>query len=133
MKSINQNKAISIDLALLGLRLVFGLSMALAHGLGKFLKLLSGDFAFKEVFGLPSVLILTIAVLAEFFGSLLLVFGVAFRWALLPLIATMAVAVFDVHISDTYSNMEKALLYLCVYLALFLSGPGKYSLGNLKK
>ena len=43
-------------------------------------------------------------------------------------VATMFVAAFIVHINDPFSRMEKAILFLAVFMALMLIGPGKYSL-----
>jgi len=125
--TIFNSKSISLDIASLLLRIVFGLSMAFEHGLGKLLKMLDGDFAFKEVFGLSAGISLGLAVFAEFFCSIFLVLGFATRLVLIPLIITMAVAVFDVHWNDEFSHMEKALLYLTAYISLLLIGSGKWS------
>jgi len=40
----------------------------------------------------------------------------------------MCVAVFFIHISDPIGTKEKALLYLIGFIAIFLAGPGKYSI-----
>jgi len=46
----------------------------------------------------------------------------------------MFVAAFIVHINDPFSRMEKAILFLAVFIALMLTGPGKYSLDkSIKK
>lgn len=131
-KILTDWKPISIDLAILSIRLVFGLSMAFAHGWVKFEKMLEGDFGFKAVFGLPEPISLGLAVFAELFCSILIALGVFTRFASLMLIITMAVAVFDVHWNDDFSKMEKALLYLSAYVTILLSGPGKWSIDSLK-
>ena len=41
----------------------------------------------------------------------------------------MFVAAFIVHLSDPFSRMEKAILFLAVFVFFFMiSGPGKYSI-----
>jgi putative oxidoreductase len=127
------SKPISNNLASLALRLVFGLSMAMAHGWSKFMKMLDGDFGFKAVFGLPQSVSLGLAVFSELFCAILIIIGLGTRAALIPLIITMGVAVFDVHWNDDFSQMEKALLYLIAYVAIFVNGPGDWSLDKLLK
>lgn len=74
---------------------------------------------------------LALAIFAEFFCSALLVLGLFTRWASIPLIITMGVAVFDIHIDDGFAVMEKALLYLTAYLSILILGPGKLSLDRV--
>ena len=118
----------SVDFALLLLRVGFGLMM-LAHGYPKLQKLLAGgNIEFASVFGLSPAISLALAVFAEFFCSLLLVLGLLTRLATIPLIITMAVAVFMIHGADAFGEKEMALHYLVVYVALLFTGPGRYSL-----
>jgi putative oxidoreductase len=69
-------------------------------------------------------------VFAEFFCSLLIIAGFLTRPALFFLIIVMAVAAFIVHANDSLADREHALLYLFVYLAVFITGPGKFSMDN---
>ena len=118
----------TIDFALLLLRAGFGLMM-LAHGYPKLQKLLAGgDIQFAAVAGLSPAVSLGLAVFAEFFCSLLLVLGLFTRLATIPLIITMAVAVFMIHGADAFGEKEMALHYLVVYVVLLCSGAGRYSL-----
>lgn len=117
------------DMALLLLRLVFGAAMIYGHGWGKLLRLFGDDpIKFADPFGLGPEISLGLVVLAEFFCSVLLIVGLFTRYATIPLIITMAVVVFMVHFDDPFGKMEKGLMYLAVYLSLFLTGPGWYSL-----
>ncbi|MDX1364753.1 DoxX family protein [Arenibacter latericius] len=120
------------DLGLLVLRLFLGLSMFFAHGIGKWGRLFSGEeIHFRDPLGVGESTSLALAVFAEVICSLLLAFGLLTRWALVPLITTMVVAAFIVHASDGFGGMEKALLFGASYIALFLTGPGKYSIDSL--
>ncbi|MBD3402199.1 DoxX family membrane protein [candidate division GN15 bacterium] len=116
------------DWGLLALRAGIGLMMAFAHGYGKFNRVLSGDMQFGDPLGLGPGLTLILAVLAEFFCSFLIVFGLLTRVAVVPLIITMLTAVFIVHADDPFARQELGLLYLFPYILLLLTGPGRFSL-----
>ncbi|GAB4255189.1 MAG: DoxX family protein [Saprospiraceae bacterium] len=124
MKFTNQS-----DLALLLLRVTFGGLMFINHGMGKAAKVLAGELTkFGDPIGLGPEISLILAAFAEAVCAILLVVGLFTRWAAIPLIITMAVAVFVVHIDDPFKKMEMGLLYLTVYLAIFMTGPGRFSI-----
>lgn len=74
---------------------------------------------------LPS---LFLTIFAELVCGVLVALGLFTRAALIPLIITMAVAVFIVHADDPFSKQEFGLLFLVPYVALLLKGPGTWSL-----
>lgn len=116
------------DIALLLLRLTFGGAMLYGHGWGKLMRFFGEDpIKFADPFGIGVIPSLSLATFAEVFCAVLLMLGAFTRWATIPLIITMGVALFYVHIADPFGRQEKALLYLVAYLVLFLTGPGKYS------
>ena len=80
---------------------------------------------------LPDSLALT--VFAETLCLVLILIGFWTRLALIPLIITMAVGVFIVHIDDGLKTMELTLLYLLYYFALFLWESGQYSVDAILK
>jgi len=117
-----------VDLSLLLLRVTFGGLMFLNHGLGKFNKLMAGgEIKFASVFGMGPELSLGLAVFSEVVCALMVVIGLFTRMAVIPLIITMLVAIFVIHISDPFKKMESAIIYLIPYLVLFWNGSGKYS------
>ena len=118
------------DLAILVLRVSIGLLM-LTHGIPKLNMLLSGEIQFPGLFGMPPALSLFLAVFAELFCSILLIFGLATRLATIPLFFTMAVAAFVVHANDPFSQKELALLYLLSYVVIFIHGSGKYAIDKI--
>ncbi len=71
----------------------------------------------------------------EISGVVLLVLGLATRFITIPLMFTMLVAIFTVHISHGFeagnNGFEIPLYYLLMLFALLISGPGKYSLDYL--
>ncbi|MCB0584094.1 MAG: DoxX family protein [Phaeodactylibacter sp.] len=116
------------DLALLLLRLTFGGAMIYNHGWGKLMRLLSGEpIKFFDFMGLGPELSLGLATFAEVGCSLLLILGLFTRWAAIPLIITMMVAI-STNLGEGFGQIEKALLFLMAYVALQLTGPGWYSL-----
>lgn len=128
MTTVSSNAPRYIDVGLLLLRLFLGLAMFLGHGLGKWEKLFAGgEIKFADPFGIGPLPSLAMAVFAEVICALLLVLGLLTRGVLIPLIITMLVAIFVVHISDGFGGMEKALLYGVGFVTLMLTGPGKYS------
>lgn len=119
-----------LDLALLILRLAVG-GLMLTHGYPKLQMILSGKSeGFPDPLGVGSSMSLYLTVFAELICSVLLIFGLWTRFALLGLIICMAVAVFKVHFNDPLDKKEAGLLYLLPYITLWLSGPGRLSLDN---
>ncbi|TDD75283.1 DoxX family protein [Flavobacterium caseinilyticum] len=120
------------DLGSLILRLTFGLLM-LSHGIPKLIKLMNGTMEFGDPIGIGVPASLALTVFAEVLCSVLIIIGLWTRLALIPLIITMAVAVFIVHINDKLETMELALMYLLSYCALFLLGSGQFSVDAILK
>ncbi len=119
------------SVGLLILRVGLGVFMAGLHGWGKLTKVANGEMGFADPLGIGEAPSLVLAMSAEFACSILLVLGLFTRLACVPLIATMAVAVFIVHGGDPWSDKELAYLYLAGYLTLLFAGPGKFSVDAL--
>lgn len=112
------------------LRLGVGISM-LTHGVPKLMSFGSLHNSFPDPIGMGSTLSLIMAIGAEVGCSVLLIFGLLTRFAVLPLIFTMCMAFFVVHGGDPYSTRELAALYAIIYLAILAMGSGKISLDYL--
>ena len=104
--------------------------MLLTHGISKFQKLISGDFEFSDPIGIGASPSLFLAVIAEFICPILIIIGFKVRWAAVPPMIMMLVAVFAVHTEDPFGVKEKALLYLVFFVAIMLLGPGRYSVAK---
>ena len=115
-----------VNVALLILRVTAGVLMA-HHGYGKLTHFSEMQTKFMDFMGLGMTASLALVVFAEFFCSLLLIVGLATRFALIPLIITMTVAVIKAHGGDIFGDGEVAFLYLAIYVTLLLKGAGKYS------
>jgi len=116
---------------LLILRISFGLCMIYGHGWGKFTRLFGADeIKFADPFGLGPVASLAMAAFAEVICSLLVITGFYTRLATIPLIFTMLTAFFVSHFDDPFGQQEKVILFGFAFLAIFFTGPGKYSLDS---
>lgn len=117
----------SVHIGILVLRVCSGAAM-LTHGYPKFIKVLNGEWQFGDPLGIGVEASLILAAFAEFICSILLILGLTTRYALIPLIITMLVAWRIAHVDDPFGSQEKSVLYLVIFLATFIIGPGKYSL-----
>lgn len=127
MSAFFRGTVLSTDIALLVLRLGAA-GLTLTHGWPKLIHFTDRMNSFADPFGLGSPASLALAVFAEFVCSVLLIIGYYTRFAVIPLIITMATIVFIVHWPDPFGKKELPLLFLTCYLCLFFAGPGKYSL-----
>lgn len=119
------------DLGLLIARIGIA-ALMLTHGIPKLFLFISGTpIQFPAVMGMSAELSLGLSILAEVLCSALVLIGFATRLAVIPLIITMLVAVFFIHLPDPFAVKEPALYYLLVYIVLLFTGSGKYSMDNL--
>jgi putative oxidoreductase len=118
---------LSLDVAALLLRVGFGLTLSLAHGLKKlqnptqFIATVSKDFPAPELLGWA-------AIFSEFAGGVFLALGLFTRSAATLVAGTLFVAAFQVHAHDPFAKKELALAYALVGLAIAIGGPGRYSI-----
>ncbi len=117
------------------LRLVLGITMA-AHGAQKLFGWFGGYGLqgtagfFADHLGMkPGIFWATLAGSGEFFGGLLLILGLATRFAALNTAVVMLVAIVTVHNSAFFmpAGMEFALSLLAMSVALVISGGGALS------
>lgn len=115
--------------ALLILRIGAGVLM-IPHGYAKFVNFTEYKTTFIDFLGLGTEISLALAVFAELICSALLLAGLFTRIALIPLFITATVIVFKAHNGDIFGEAETGSLFLILYTALLLTGPGKFSLDN---
>lgn len=120
----------SFTIATLLLRIAAG-ALIIPHGYSK-LKSFSKDSAsFADPFHIGSSLSLSLTIFAEFFCGMLIVLGLFTRLAAIPLVIAMAVVVFYVHNSTFFGKGELPTLFLAIFMAILLIGPGRASLDNM--
>lgn len=132
------SKAINRDFGILLIRLIIGLLMAF-YGYEKLIhfdEMAASDFWAKNVsfLGMSGKFPLVLTIFAEFFCSLFLIVGLFTRINLFFLMFCMAyifLVIFPFSILDKGDNGYKfndAFVYFVIYLGLFFTGAGKYSL-----
>ncbi len=129
---------INLSLGILLVRIIIGLLMTF-YGYQKLINfetMAASDFWAKEVsfLGMTGKTPLALTIFAEFFCSLLLIIGLFTRLSLIPLLICMGyiiafTAKFEVIYSgDNGIEVNNAFVYFMIYLGIYLTGPGNYSL-----
>jgi putative oxidoreductase len=88
------------------------------------------SYTYPDVLGFGSYMTLMVTIFCEFACSLFLIAGLIVRIMVLPMIAAMAVAFFDIH-DGMFPDGELSFIYLILFLILYITGPGRYSLDYL--
>ncbi len=109
---------------------VFFAVLFFTHGLDKLMNFNSIVGTYPDVLGFGSYMTLMVSIFCEFCCSLFLIAGLLVRIMTVPMIISMGVAFFDVH-DAMMPEGELALIYFIVFIILFLTGPGKYSVDYL--
>ncbi len=126
-KKLLSSAPYSLDWAALLMRLVFCGLMVLNHGMMKIALFSESPDSFSDPLGIGARTSYYLVIFAEAICSALVLLGFFTRLALLPLLVTMAVAVFLVQWDNPLADKELPLLYLAVYTAIWLLGPGRFS------
>ncbi len=120
----------SAALFLLAMRIIFGL-LLMNHGIQKWSNFHELSSTFPDPLGVGSTVSVSLAIFAELFCSMAVIIGFLHRLALIPIIFTMIMATFVAHAGDPFSQKELSFVYMIVFIMLFISGPGKYSVDYL--
>ena len=118
-----------VSFLILCIRLFFGV-LFFMHGLDKMTNFDQLSLTFPNIFGFGSYMSLMLSIFAEFCCSLFLIAGLLVRVMLVPMIIAMAVAFFDVH-DGLFPQGELALIYLVMFVILYITGPGRFSVDFL--
>ena len=118
-----------VSLLLLLVRVVFGI-LFFTHGLDKMVNFNTLVQSYPSAFGFGSYMTLMVSIFCEFCYSLFLISGLLVRLMTIPMIIAMGVAFFDVH-DAMMPEGELALIYFIIFIILFLTGPGMYSIDYL--
>ena len=122
----------AFNIGIFVLRVVAGLTMAINHGYGKLTGFSQMSANFPNPFHLPSSVAVGLLVFAEFFCAILLVLGLMTRLACVPLVIAMGTAFFSAHNAELFSMKgELSAVFLAIFFAILLVGPGKFSADKL--
>lgn len=117
----------TLSFGLLLFRLCLGGLMIANHGWMKIVNLEVLKTQFYDFLGLGSQISLILAITVEILCSILLIFGLYTRVALIPLIVTMLVAI-GTHGWQIFGDAELGFLYLIGFVFLLIVGPGDNSI-----
>ncbi len=124
----------STDYGLFVLRAIVCLSLFLKHGTEKLFGFSQMSAHFPNFLHL-GIFGLVFATLSDGICSLLIIFGLATRWASLicfiNIFAAWALAHHFIFFGRGADHGELIVLYLAAFLAIFIAGPGRYSLDAL--
>lgn len=118
-----------ISVILLAVRVFFGV-LFFIHGVDKMMNFTALSESFPSVLGFGSYMSLMVAIFCEFCCSLFLIAGLLQRLILIPMMISMGIAFFDVH-DALLPGGELALIYLVIFIILYFTGPGRYSIDYL--
>ena len=107
-----------VSILILAVRVFFGI-LFFIHGLDKLMNFNELSDTYPSVLGFGSYMTLMLSIFTEFCCSLFLIFGLLERIIILPMIASMAVAFFDVH-DAILPEGELALIYLVIFVCHLL-------------
>lgn len=117
------------SLLILVVRVVFGV-LFFMHGVDKMMNFNTLVVGYPSVLGFGSYTTLMVTIFCEFCCSLFLIAGLLVRIMTVPMIISMGVAFFDIH-DAIISEGVLSLIYFIVFILLFLTGAGRYSLDYL--
>lgn len=125
-------KPIATDAGLLLMRVFFGI-LLMHYGWEKFSNYTAWSKDFPDPLRISSPISLALCIVAELFCAAFLAIGLFSRAVLIPLIINMLIVIIMVHQNDPFKEKEHAISFLIPFVALFLTGPGKYSVDSLIK
>jgi putative oxidoreductase len=120
----------AVNAGMLFLRMGLGILM-FHHGFEKITHFNETAQHMPNLLGMGKTINGSLIVFAEFFCSLFLILGLFTRFACIPLIIAMGVALYKVHNMDVFGNGQAPALFLTGYIVLLLIGPGKISVDGL--
>ena len=128
----------SVDAGLLFLRLSIGLSLFMKHGFEKLVNFSQMAPVFSDPLHIGSTPSLVVAMLSDSICSLLIVFGLATRPAAAWCFCTIFVGWAFQHHFMFFGHLvadhgELSVLYIIAMGAIFIAGPGRFSVDSLIK
>ena len=121
---------LSIDLAALLLRLIFG-GLFVYYGYNKLIAYDSMLAQFPDLIGIGSKTSLILVIFAEFFCGFFVLIGLLTRLTVIPIFITMVVAYFIAHANDPFQNKGLPFVFLLLSVVIFVIGSGRFSADKL--
>lgn len=116
-----------LSVLLLAARIVVGM-LFLNHGIAKCIAYDRLMITFPDPLGLGSDISLILVIFAEVICCIGFMLGILFRFSLIPMIFTMCIVIFVIHSNASVNARELPILYLVLFVFMFFTGPGYFSL-----
>jgi putative oxidoreductase len=123
---------LAFNIAMFFLRAGAG-AMLMMHGYDKVVHFSQYKKIFLDFLHLGPTLGLLLVIFAELVCGFFVLIGLFARLAVIPLVISMAVALFRAHHGDVFGDGEKDMIFLLSFVAILLVGPGKASIDGLRK
>ncbi len=123
----NYQKDIRSSVILLFARIIFGI-LLMTHGFQKFINFSEMSNVFPDPLHVGNQVSLMLAIFGELICPIAFILGFLYRLSTIPMIFTMCIAFFSIHGGDAFVVKELAFVYLTVFLLLYITGPGKFSI-----
>jgi putative oxidoreductase len=117
----------SFNIAVLILRVTFGLLLLINHGIDKLKHFAEKQHSFPDPFHVGSMPSLMLVLFAEVFCAVFVILGLFTRIMVLPIVIAFVVVVFMIN-KGYKGGAEDGILYLAAFFSIFLMGSGKYSI-----
>lgn len=117
----------AFNLSALVLRVAFGLLLLIDHALGKITDFSNLEHTFYNFMNIGHRWSLVLCIVAEVVCAGLIALGLFTRLAALVLVINFSVASFMAMKGQPLLHRELPLVFLAAFIALLLTGPGKYS------
>ena len=124
------SKPFLIDAAVLVLRLFSAFLMY--YGWDKFTNFEEKSSYWHDPFHIGRAASLSLTIFAELICPVFVILGLFTRIALVPVLINMAVAILIGHTGQPFMEREHAFSFFMPFVAIFLIGPGRYSLDALR-
>lgn len=119
------------DLILLVFRSLVAFAMIRTHGIKKILDIKGTIAHIPDPFGIGGEISAYIAIFANVFCALFVMFGFLTRASALFILTLTLTGFFLVHWGDPWPVKDTPLIYSIAFFAILSLGPGKYSLDHL--
>ena len=132
--AVNRN-SLGTNLGLFFIRVAFGLSLFLKHGVEKITGFNRMAQDFPDPFHIGARLSLSVATVSDVVAAVLVIVGLAARPSAFFIVCNILVAWLFFHhamfFGEQSDHGEVCVLYICAFSAVVMCGPGRYSIDAL--
>ncbi|WP_186307783.1 DoxX family protein [Paraburkholderia sp. BCC1884] len=125
-----QSRPTLVDIGLLFLRVCASLLVLAVHGLPKLIHYASQAAVIEDPFHLGRGVSMAFAIFAEVICPPLMILGIATRFAALPILVVVVIALAFVHRDWSLEQGQFAWMLLILFGTIAIAGPGRFRFGR---